>query len=111
MFDPTTIGTWIGVLIAAGGVIAGSIKFAFWVFDEVKRRQTHGGFVMPRDTLRLATKMPGNCWWHMGKRGDDPTMQVVGSVFATNVAAVPVRSPQIELRYGFLGRHRVSGVV
>lgn len=111
MPDATAIGTWIGVLIAAGGVIAGSIKFAFWVFDEWKKRKTHGGFSMPHDTLRLATKPPGNCWWHMGKRGDDPTMQVVGSLFATNVAAVPVRCPQVELRYGFLGRHRVSGMV
>lgn len=111
MFDPTTIGTWIGVLIAAGGVIAGSIKFAFWVFDEWMKRKTHAGFSMPHDTLRLAAKMQGSCWWHMGKRGDDPTMQVVGSVFATNVSNVPVRLPQIELRYGFFGRHRVSGMV
>jgi hypothetical protein len=111
MFDPTLIGTWIGILIAAGGVIAGSIKFSFWVFDEWKKRKTHAGFSMSHDTLRLATKMPGNYWWHMGKRGDDPTMQIVGSVFATNVSSVPVRLPQVELRYGFLGRHCVSGMV
>lgn len=109
--DPTIIGTWIGVLVAIGGVIAGSVKFAFWVFDEWRKRKTHAGFSMPRDTLRLATKMQGNCWWAMGKRGDDPTMQVVGSVFATNISSVPVRCPQIELRHGFFGRHRISGMV
>lgn len=111
MLDPTMISIWIGVLVTAGGVIAGFIKFIFWVFDEWKKRKTHGGFSMPHNTLRLATKMPQNYWWHMGKRGEDPTMQVVGSVFATNIAAVPVRTPQVELRYGFLGRHRVSGMV
>lgn len=111
MSDPTAISTWITVLIAAGGVIAGTIKFAFWVFDEWKKRKMHSGFSMPRNTISIATKLPGNCWWHMGKRGDDPTMQVCGSIFATNVADIPVRCPQVELRYGFLGRHRVSGMV
>lgn len=55
--------------------------------------------------------MDGNCWWSMGKRGDEPTMQVVGSVFVSNVAPVPVRIPQVELRYGFRGRKRVNGMV
>ena len=110
MLEPTVIGTWIAVLIAVGSVIAGSVKFAFWAFDEWQKRKTHGGFSMPRDTLRLAQKMPGNCWWHMGKQGDDPTMQIVGSVFASNAAAVPVRVPQVELRYGVLGRHRLFGL-
>lgn len=111
MFDPTTISTWIGIAIAAGTVLAGSIRFCFWVFDEWQKRKTRSGFSMPHETLRIASKMPENYWWHMGKRGDDPTMQVVGSVFATNVSSVSVRIPQVELRYGFLGRHRVFGMV
>ena len=111
MFDPITIGAWIGVLVAAGGVIAGSVKFLFWIFDEWQKRKQHEGFSAPSETLRLATKMEGNCWWHMGKKGDEPTMQIVGSMFATNIASVPVRIPQVELRYGCLGRKRVSGMV
>lgn len=38
-------------------------------------------------------------------------MQIAGSVFATNIASVPARIPQVELRYGFLGRKRASGMV
>ena len=38
-------------------------------------------------------------------------MQVVGKMFVTNIASVPVRIPQVELRYGLLGRKRVSGMV
>ena len=109
--DPTTIGTWVGVLVAVGGIIGGSVKFFFWVIDERQKRKMHPGFSVPRRTLQIATKMEGNCWWSMGKRGDEPTMQVVGSVFISNVAPVPVRIPQIELRYGFLGRKRVNGMV
>lgn len=109
--DPKTIAAWIGVLVAAGGVIAGTVKFLFWVFDEFQKRRKHEGFSAPEKTLQLAAKPEGNCWWAMGKRGDDPTMQIVGRMFVTNIASVPVRIPQVELRYGFLGRKRVSGMV
>src|SRR5438034_34548 len=68
-------------------------------------------FFPPIKTLHLAVKPEGNCWWSMGRIGDDPAMQIVGSTFVTNIASVPVRIPQVELRYGFLGRKRVSGMV
>src|SRR5262245_59313705 len=97
MVDLTTLGTWIGVLIAAGGVIAGSAKFLFWVFDEWHKRKKHDGFYAPTETLRFALKPEGNCWWHMGRRGDEPTMQIVGRIFVTNISSVSVRIP----RWGF----------
>lgn len=111
MFDPVTIGAWIGVLVAAGGVVAGAVKFLFWAFDEWQKRKKHEGFTAPNETLRFATKPEGSCWWHMGKKGDESTMQVVGRMLVTNIASVPVRIPQVELRYGFWGRKRVSGMV
>jgi hypothetical protein len=46
----------------------------------------------------------------MGKRGDEPTMQIVGRMFASNIASVPIRITQVELRYGWLGRKRISGM-
>ena len=109
--DPKTIGTWIGVVVAAGGVIAGAVKFAFWTFDEWQRRRSHEGFSAPKETLSIALKPEGNCWWAMGKMGDDPTMQIVGRMFVTNVCSKPVRIPQAKLRYGFLGRKQVYGMV
>jgi hypothetical protein len=108
--DPKTIAAWIGVLVLVGGVISGSAKFLFWVFDERQKRKRHEGFSVPTDTLRLASKPDGNSWWAMGKRGDEPTMQIVGHMFATNVASLPIRIPQVELRYGWWGRKRVSGM-
>jgi hypothetical protein len=87
------------------------VKFVFWVFDEWQKRKKHGGFTAPNETLRLAAMPEGNCWWHMGKKGDEPTMQVVGRMFVTNIASVSVRIPQVELRYGFCGRKRASGMV
>jgi hypothetical protein len=111
MLDPTTIAAWLGILITGAGAIAGFIKFIFWAYDQWQKRRKHEGFSAPSETLRLATKPEGACWWHMGKKGDEPTMQIVGSIFATNIASVPVRIPQVELRYGFLGRKRASGMV
>jgi hypothetical protein len=111
MLDPITISAWIGALVAAGGVIVGSAKFLFWVYDEWQKRRKHEGFSAPSETLRLATKMEGYCWWHMGKKSDEPTMQIVGTMFATNIASVPVRIPQVELRYGCCLRSRCRAVV
>ena len=111
MLDPVTIGSWIGVLVALGGAVAGAVKFLFWAFDEWQKRKNHEGFTVPNQTLRLATMTEGSCWWHMGKKGDEPTMQIVGRMFVTNISAVPVRIPQVELRYGFWGRKQVSGMV
>jgi len=109
--NPTTIAAWLGIIVTAGGVIAGAIKFVFWAYDEIQKRKKHDGFAVPPETLRLAAKPEGNCWWSMGKKGDEPTMQIVGRMYATNVSSVPVRLTQIELRYGFLGRKRESGMV
>jgi hypothetical protein len=74
--DPKTIATWTRVLVAGGGVIAGAVKFLFWVVDEIQKRRTHEGFSAPQKTLQLSSKPEGNCWWAMGKMGDDPTMQI-----------------------------------
>lgn len=45
--DPKTIGTWIGVIVAAGGVIGGAVKFIFFVIDERQKRKAHPGFTVP----------------------------------------------------------------
>jgi hypothetical protein len=111
VIDPVTLAAWIGVVVALGGAIAGTVKFLFWVFDEWQKRKKSEGFVVPTATLQLTELPEGNCWWHMGKKGDEPVMQVVGRMLVTNIAAVPVRIPRVELRYGFFGRKRVAGMV
>jgi hypothetical protein len=64
----------------------------------------------PIKTLHLSAKPEGNCWWGIGRIVDEPAMHIVGSTFVTNITSVPVRIPQVQLRYGFLGRKRVSGM-
>jgi hypothetical protein len=47
----------------------------------------------------------------MGKRGDEPIMQVVGSFLVTNISHAAARVPEAELRYGFWGSKRVNGMI
>src|SRR4051794_7976515 len=110
MPDVGVIAAWLGILVTAGGALAGIVKFGFWVFDEWQKRKAHKGMHVPDKTLQLAPLPEGHCWWAMGKRGEDPTMQIVGRMFVTNVSSINVRIPYAELRYGFLGRKSVSGL-
>jgi hypothetical protein len=106
-----TIAAWIAVLVAFGGTGTGAVKFLFWAYDERHKRKPHQGFSAPNKTLQLVAEPRGRCWWRMGQRGDDPTMQIVGAMLATNVSPVPVLVTRAELRHGLLGRKRISGTV
>ena len=108
--DPATITAWIGVAVAAGAALGGAIKFFFWAWDQTQLRRQHDGHgPVPAITLHFSIKPSGACWWSMGKNGSEAVMQVVGSVFATNVTNIPIRSLQTEVRYGLFGRRRTVG--
>lgn len=102
------IVAWIAGL-GAGGLA--TVKFLFRAYDEWHKRKPHQGFLAPKRTLNLGAKPREQCWWRVGKRREGPTMHVVGTMRATNVSPVPARVTQAELRYGFLGRKRISGTV
>ena len=44
----------------------------------------------------------------MGRKGDEPAMQIVGGMFATNISTMPVRIAHAELRYGLFGTKKIS---
>lgn len=109
--DPKLIAQWIGIVFSVGTIVAGIVKFGFWVHDELKKRRsgTANSFNPPKDTLRVVPNPDERCLWHMGSNGQDPTMHVVGQFFVTNISSTPVRIPQAEIRFGFFGRRRVFG--
>lgn len=107
----TTLGAWTTAIVAIGGALAGFVKFLFWVWDEIQKRRNRDGFSAPLKTLHLAPGAEGACWWGMGKVGDTPSMQIVGEAQATNITCIPARVLQVELRSGFWGRKRLSGIV
>jgi len=113
MLDPTAIALWTTALIGLGTIVAGVIRFAFWLYDQIllRRSAARQKFQIPKETLRIALKNENAYWWHMGSRAGDPTMQVVGDFFITNSWTEPVRLPQMELRYGFWGRKGVRGAI
>src|ERR1700675_1293180 len=104
-----TIAAWIAVLVAFGGTGTGAVMFLFWAYDERHKRKPHQGFSAPDKTLQIVAKPREEYWWRLGKRRGDPTMQIVGTIVATNVSSVPVRVTHAELRHGMLGRKRISG--
>jgi hypothetical protein len=108
--DAGVVAAWLGIIVTAGGAVAGAVKFGFWVFDEWEKRKAHESLHIPDKTLQMAPMPEGHCWWAMGKRGDDPTMQIVGRMFVTNISSIEIRIPHAELRYGLFGRKMVSGL-
>jgi hypothetical protein len=109
MVDPKTITLWTAALIGAGTVLAGIVKFFFYLYDEIKKRTSATGHTLPGVSLRIAMKREHAYWWHMGGVGNNPAMQIVGDFLVTNISATPVRIPQMELRYGLWGRKSVRG--
>jgi hypothetical protein len=111
--DPAHIALWTTALIGIGTVVAGAIKFGFWVYDQIASRRSHSGrsTTLPKQTLRIALKDEHAYWWHMGSRAGEPIMQVVGDFFITNVSSEAVRLPQMELRHGLWGRKHVRGAI
>jgi hypothetical protein len=109
MFDPATISLWTAALIGVGAVLAGVIRFLFYLYDEIRKRISGRGKGFPQETLRIAMKNEHAYWWHMGSTGSSPAMQIVGDFLVTNISTIPVRIPQMELRYGLWGRKKVRG--
>jgi hypothetical protein len=74
--DPKTVGALVGIIGTGGGTVAGGFRFVFWMVDRWKKRKATitQGKPIPSETLRIAAKPESNCWWHMGKRGEDPTI-------------------------------------
>ena len=104
-----TIAAWIAVLVAFVGISTGAVMFLFWAYDQRHKRKPHQGFSAPDKTLQIVAKPREEYWWRLGKRSGDPTMQIVGTIVATNVSPVPVRVTHAELRHGLYGRKRISG--
>jgi hypothetical protein len=106
-----TIASWIAVLVAFAGIGIGVAMLLLWAYDQLHKRKPHQGFSAPKKTLQLVAEPRERCWWRMGQGGDDPTMQIVGTMLATNISPVPVRVTRADLRFGFFGRKLISGTV
>jgi hypothetical protein len=59
MPEAGVIAAWLGILVTAGGALAGVVKFGFWVFDEWQKRKAHEGTHVPDKTLQLAPMSEG----------------------------------------------------
>lgn len=79
----------IVIILGIFGVIAYIKGFFSWLWDKIKSTvsKDDGSIKIPRETLALVVEGTGNhCWWHMGKSGDKPAMQIVAHFTATNIS-------------------------
>lgn len=63
--------------------------FFSWIWGKFKMivsKKEDGTIAIPKKTLSVLVKGAGNdCWWHIGKSGDNPSMQLVAHFTVTNI--------------------------
>jgi hypothetical protein len=92
----------IGLLASAVTVLG----FASGVFQRAWKAILRTGresessplYKIPRTTVRVLVTGERSCWWHMGKAGDAPTMQVVARFTVTNITRYNIRLPLGKIR-------------
>ena len=85
----------LGIVLGFLGVLAYFKGFFRWLWD----RATSSGPKIPRKTLALVVEGTGHeCWWHMGKSGGDPAMQIVARFSATNISDFGVLPTSARMR-------------
>ncbi len=79
----------IGIVLGIFAVVAYIKGFFGWVWGKIKAigAKDDGSILIPKRTLALVAKGTGHeIWWHMGKVGEDPAMQIVAHFTATNIS-------------------------
>ena len=83
----------IGIVLGIFAVVAYIKGFFGWVWGKIKAIGAHddGSIRIPKRTLALIVKGTGHeIWWHMGKIGQEPAMQIVAHFTATNISNLGV---------------------
>ena len=91
----------IGIVLGVLGVIAYIKGFFSWLWGKFKSigSKDDGSLKIPKKTLALVVKETGReCWWHMGKSGGSPSMQIVAHFTATNICNLGVLPISAKMR-------------
>lgn len=87
--DLQTAQIVVGIVVAVVGVVATVFgwfgKLWNWIAGFF-HPSSPGLLDIPRKTLVLVRNPRSNAfWWHMGSSGDQPAMQIIGDITATNI--------------------------
>jgi len=77
------------IIIGICAILAYIKGFFGWLIAIVKKMSANGGhaYSIPKRTITLAPSRQSNStWWHMGRSGNDPAMQISGRFTVTNIS-------------------------
>lgn len=91
----------LGIILGIFAVIAYLKGFFSWFWGKIKSiiPNEEAAIKIPKRTLVLVIKGTGHqSWWHMGKSGDEPAMQIVAHFTATNISNFGVLPTSAKMR-------------
>jgi uncharacterized membrane protein len=92
----------IGLILGVFGVIAYIKGFFSWSWSGVKGlffSSPENVYQIPNKTLTIIKKAGAhNCWWHMGKSGGKPAMQIVAKFMVTNICKFNVLPVLVKMK-------------
>jgi len=95
----TTVGIAIGVLTILGIIFGWFKNFFIWLGVFFRRPRSSALIEIPGKTVILQPQPhPHAFWWHMGKSGDRPAMQISGALTVTNISKYKVLITAAKMR-------------
>lgn len=76
------------IIVGICAILAYVKGFFGWLIDIVKKLSTgRHTYRIPKRTITLApSRQINSTWWHMGRSGNDPAMQISGKFTVTNIS-------------------------
>lgn len=100
----------LGVLAILGMLFGGIGKARRWASSFSNRKQFADLLEVPKETMvLLPVSSQSALWWHMGSLGEQPVMQIVGNLYATNISKHDVIVMGAKLRKPKAVGHTMAG--
>jgi hypothetical protein len=99
VLDLQTIYILVGLAAAVLAIFGEITGFFKWIINLYRRIQQFPttNIAIPKKTVILIP-IPNGLWWHMGGRGNEPVMQIVGDLNVTNISKYGIYLKAVRLR-------------
>ena len=99
--DTTTLNLLIGIVAGALTIFAYFKGFFSWLANKFKKLFKPSDLIyqIPKKTIVLIPKAASNStWWHMGRSGGQPAMQIVGEFTVTNITKYNILPTLVKIK-------------
>ncbi len=91
------LGGLAAVVTIVGGLYKAWTVGMKEIFERIKFRLARAYWKIPRRTLVIVPGNERDFWWHMGGKGSQLAMQIVGDFYFTNISTEPAIVPKTYL--------------